>query len=327
VIDERPSGRIFISYRRSDAQHIAGRLFDRLETRFGSGNVFMDVDSIEPGMDYGEAIDEAVSSCDVLLAVIGSKWINAVDEHNRRRLDDPDDLVVLEIATALQRDVRVIPVLVDGAPPPRRDDLPGALAPLARRHAVRLDHTLFNPAVADLLAALDRALGPDRSQRYPQTEPKTDHAARSDSGVRRVVRVQATKASTSPRSHPEDGSTTSPEFVLRLKKEGITAKAREINGAFVVLEGSLARHSWVGTDSHNYKKLRESLERDGTLAAAGAGRLMCFAHDQIFASPSAAAAVVVGRASNGREAWRTTDHGLTYDDWQSGAVSQNDLFS
>jgi hypothetical protein len=63
------------------------------------------------------------------------KWVDAVDEYDRRRLDDPDDLVLLEIATALQRNVRVIPVLVDGTPPPRRNDLPDALAPLARRHA------------------------------------------------------------------------------------------------------------------------------------------------------------------------------------------------
>lgn len=80
-----PAGRIFLSYRRADAQHIAGRLFDRLEARFGSGNVFMDVDSIEPGLDYGEAIDKAVGSCDVLLAVIGNGWLGAVDEHDRRR--------------------------------------------------------------------------------------------------------------------------------------------------------------------------------------------------------------------------------------------------
>jgi hypothetical protein len=73
VITEREPGRIFLSYRRTDAQHLAGRLFDRLEARFGTGNVFMDVDSIEPGLDYGEAIDMAVSSCDVLLAVSGAR--------------------------------------------------------------------------------------------------------------------------------------------------------------------------------------------------------------------------------------------------------------
>jgi hypothetical protein len=106
VIAEREPGRIFLSYRRTDAQHLAGRLYDRLEARFGAGNVFMDVDSIEPGLAYGEAIDKAVGSRDVLLVVIGTGWLEAVDEHNRRRLDDPDDLIVLEIATALQSRLR-----------------------------------------------------------------------------------------------------------------------------------------------------------------------------------------------------------------------------
>jgi AraC-like DNA-binding protein len=158
VTEQPPSGRIFLSYRRTDAQHIAGRLFDRLKTRFGVENVFMDVDSIEPGMDYGEVIDAAVGSCDVPLAVIGRGWLGAVDECDRRRLDDPDDLIVLEIATALTRHIRVIPVLIDGAAPPRRDDLPEVLAPLARRQAIRLDHASFNATMATLLTALERAL-------------------------------------------------------------------------------------------------------------------------------------------------------------------------
>ena len=112
---EAPRGRIFISYRRSDTPHVAGRLFDRLVARFGAGNVFIDVDTIEPGLDFTDAIADAVGACDVLLALIGSHWLDAADDRGRRRLDDPDDLVVVEIATALQRQIRVIPVLVDGA--------------------------------------------------------------------------------------------------------------------------------------------------------------------------------------------------------------------
>ncbi len=164
---EEPSGRIFISYRRTDAPHIAGRLFDRLHARFGAGNVFMDVDSIEPGLDFGEVIAKAVGSCDVLLAVIGDHWFDAVDEHGRRRLDDPDDMVVLEIATALERGIRVVPVLVGRAPPPRRSDLPDVLAPLARRQGVRLDHVTFGNDVMALITALDRALPVPRSGTGP----------------------------------------------------------------------------------------------------------------------------------------------------------------
>ena len=90
------AGRIFISYRRADTQHVAGRLFDRLAEHFGAGNVFMDVDSIEPGLDFAEAVDNAVGRCEVLLALIGSHWVDAVDEHGNRRLEDPDDFVRLE---------------------------------------------------------------------------------------------------------------------------------------------------------------------------------------------------------------------------------------
>ena len=117
---EGSAGRIFISYRRADTPHVAGRLFDRLATRFGAGHVFMDVDSIEPGLDFAETIEAAVGACDVLLVLIGPNWVEAVDEQGRRRLEDPDDFVALEITAALRRRIRVIPVLVDGAPSPRR---------------------------------------------------------------------------------------------------------------------------------------------------------------------------------------------------------------
>ena len=75
----------------------------------------MDVDTIAPGLDFAEVIAQAVSTCEVLLAVIGSRWLTATDEDGRRRLEDPDDIVVLEIAAALERDIRVIPILVEGA--------------------------------------------------------------------------------------------------------------------------------------------------------------------------------------------------------------------
>jgi hypothetical protein len=109
-----PAGRVFISYRRGDAAYPAGRLFDRLVDRFGAGRVFEDVDSIEPGDDFAEVITATVESCAVLLAVIGPHWLAAAGQDGRRRLDDPEDFVRLEIEAALARGVRVIPVLVDG---------------------------------------------------------------------------------------------------------------------------------------------------------------------------------------------------------------------
>jgi TIR domain len=87
---------IFISYRRQDTGDFAGRLYDRLTHRFGQERVFIDVDAIEPGVDFAEAINQAVDTCEVLLAVIGPGWVTATSSDGRRRLDDPDDFVRLE---------------------------------------------------------------------------------------------------------------------------------------------------------------------------------------------------------------------------------------
>jgi hypothetical protein len=150
-----PSGRVFISYRREDTSATAGRLYDRLVAQFGSGNIFMDVDSITPGYDFAKAIETAVASCQVVLAVIGKGWLDASDERGRR-LDDPDDFVALEIKAGLEREIPVIPVLVGGVPVPRRDELPTALSALARRQSLRLDHDSFNADFARLATALEQ---------------------------------------------------------------------------------------------------------------------------------------------------------------------------
>ncbi len=118
-----PSG-IFVSYRREDSAYPAGWLFDRLAEHFGRARVFKDDDSIDPGENFAEVIATAVSSCAALVAVIGGLWLTAADEDGRRRLDDPEDFVRVEIETALARGVRVFPVLVNGASMPRSADLP-----------------------------------------------------------------------------------------------------------------------------------------------------------------------------------------------------------
>src|SRR5207247_608008 len=101
--------KIFINYRREDAAGHAGRLYDALASRFGDENIFMDVDKLEPGVDFKEAISNAVGSCDVFVALIGKSWLSLQDQRGRRRLDQPGDYVRLEIDAALGRDVRVIP--------------------------------------------------------------------------------------------------------------------------------------------------------------------------------------------------------------------------
>ncbi len=102
--------KIFISYRRDDSASQAGRLYDRLEGHLGQGQVFMDVDTIKPGVNFVETVQQAIGECDGLVAVIGSDWLQISDATGARRLDDPADLVRLEIATALERGVPVIPI-------------------------------------------------------------------------------------------------------------------------------------------------------------------------------------------------------------------------
>jgi len=145
---------IVLSYRRDDAEGEAGHLFDDLIVEFGTDKVFMDVTGMEAGRDFHKVIDQNVSSCRVLLAMIGRNWIDSKDQAGRRRLDDPLDYVRLETAAALKRDIPVIPVLVRGAPMPRPNQLPEDLKDLAYRSAVELTHDRWDFGVQVLIKAL-----------------------------------------------------------------------------------------------------------------------------------------------------------------------------
>ena len=168
---EPGAGGIFVSYRRSETGHVAGRLADRLRERFGPSKVFIDVESIQPGVDFVRAIEEAVGRSDVVLALIGRQWLTISDEDGRRRLDDPHDYVVHEIQAALARDVRLIPVLVDGSEMPAREDLPAALEPMVSRNAIRLNLETFRRDVRSLVEALEElvpGVGPTAAGEPPK---------------------------------------------------------------------------------------------------------------------------------------------------------------
>jgi hypothetical protein len=166
----RGRGGIFISYRREETAGQAGRLYDHLSDHFGEDRVFMDIDSIAIGTDFTKAVIEAVSGCSILLALIGRHWSAITDTKGIRRIDYPHDFVRVEIESALQRDIRVVPVLIDGAALPQANDLPPSLRPLVRRQAVELSHTGFRSQVSRLVAAVDEVLGvgPGRSGETPK---------------------------------------------------------------------------------------------------------------------------------------------------------------
>ena len=117
------AAKVFISYRRDDSAGYAGRVRDRLERELGPNLLFMDVDAIPLGTYFSKVLREEVAKCGVLLAVIGPNWLDARDEHGNRRLDDPNDFVRIEIAAALQRDIPVIPILLDNAKIPKASQL------------------------------------------------------------------------------------------------------------------------------------------------------------------------------------------------------------
>jgi hypothetical protein len=152
------SGQIFISYRREESRWSARSLHDRLCRTFEPKQIFMDIDAIALGEDFVEAIEATVAKCDVLIAVIGKNWLTTRDELGSRRLDNPEDWVRMEIGTALNRKIRVIPVLVDGALVPPATELPENLKLLARRNALRITDTSFDGDCQRLAATLKLVL-------------------------------------------------------------------------------------------------------------------------------------------------------------------------
>ncbi|MGC4097284.1 MAG: toll/interleukin-1 receptor domain-containing protein [Nitrospira sp.] len=164
--------RIFISYRRDDSAGWTGRLADQLKTRFGSESIFIDIDTIEPGVDFTEALRKAVGSCDVLLAVIGPRWATVTDKTGTSRLHDASDWIRVEIAAALARKIRVIPVLVGGATMPSAEFLPDDLDGFAKRQAHELSDKRWTYDVEQLLKVLSSNVQ-DRGARLPHSDRTT----------------------------------------------------------------------------------------------------------------------------------------------------------
>ncbi len=154
---------IFISYRRDDTEGEAGRLYDDLVRTFSENSVFMDVAGINPGMDFRKAIDDNVAGCGVLLAMIGPTWATITSSEGQRRLDDSNDFVRLEIASALARNVAVIPVLVHDARMPHASQLPDNLKDLSYRNSVEITHARWNSDVQLLIEALCQYVGASKA--------------------------------------------------------------------------------------------------------------------------------------------------------------------
>jgi formylglycine-generating enzyme required for sulfatase activity len=164
---------IFVSYRRDDSQWSAGRINDRLEAVFGAERVFFDTVTIRPGEDFHQVLGNRVGSCRVLLAVVGPRWLDILES----RLSEPNDFVRIEIAEGLQRQVRVIPVLIDGARPPPAARLPDDLKALARLNAIPVRADTFRSDLDQLIGFLREYLdnGPAGG-----AAPQQAHVAQGD---------------------------------------------------------------------------------------------------------------------------------------------------
>jgi TIR domain len=154
--------RVFLCYRRQDTQGHTGRLRDRLVGVYGKDSVFMDVDDVPHGVDFVDYIDSILSTCVLMVVLIGPSWTAIVDRKGRRKLDQPDDLVRAEIASALKRKIPVIPVLVEDAAMPDSDDVPEEIKGLTRRNAIELTHRRWSSDVERVLIAVKRFMEPSR---------------------------------------------------------------------------------------------------------------------------------------------------------------------
>jgi TIR domain len=188
------SGQIFISYRREESRWSVRSMYDRLATHFDRKQIFMDVDTLKPGVDFVDAIEKSVGSCDLLIAVIGACWVTVTDEQGRRRLDNSEDFVRREIATALRREIRVIPVLVDGAVMPRQNDLPDDLKPLVRRNALPVSDTRFDDDCQRLVTAIEQVFEVASAERRLREEKEQLEAqARATEAMERLVAARRQK--------------------------------------------------------------------------------------------------------------------------------------
>ncbi|MBI4724849.1 MAG: SUMF1/EgtB/PvdO family nonheme iron enzyme, partial [Rhodomicrobium sp.] len=158
-------------YRRDDSKHQAARIYDALIKVLPSDDVFMDIGSIRPGDDFVETLEGWVAKCDILLALIGAGWLDAADSGGKRRLDDENDLVRIEVREALKRGIPVVPVILDGAKMPERDELPGDLKKLVRRNAEFVEFRTFDTDAGRLIHRLNLANAPKPVQTQPKATP------------------------------------------------------------------------------------------------------------------------------------------------------------
>jgi hypothetical protein len=154
--------KVFVSSGRNDSRYQARMIHAALTEVLPGENVFMDIDSIPIGSDFRKVLISWVEQCDIVLALIGPDWINAADPRTgHQRLQDPDDFARIAIAAALEREILVVPVLLDGVPMPDAEMLPPDLTKLLYRKAELVDFQTFHDDVTRLIRKLEPGASPE----------------------------------------------------------------------------------------------------------------------------------------------------------------------
>ena len=169
------AGTIFINYRKDDSRWNSLALYNELQKYFDKEQLFKDFNTILPGSDFVLSIQSALEKCDILLVIIGADWLNIIDETGKRRLDDPDDFVRLEVSTALSRNIQVIPVLMDNTPMPKASELPEDMRNLYRRQFVEIDNTRFEDDVRNLAEAIKKILPQEKENKNKEDDQQRQH--------------------------------------------------------------------------------------------------------------------------------------------------------
>ena len=231
--------RIFVGYRRADTGKFSAKIYADLATHFGAEVVFQDVADIEAGLPWSEVIDEAIASCDVFVVLIGNEWLDATDEEGNRRLDDPADRHRREIEVALERGIRVFPVLIEDAAMPRAERLPETLRRLHEIQSVRV-------TAAALAWDMDRLIG----------------------AIERAAKKQEVTGAPDPRAHPPE------QLAKRIRAEGaalageqkqVTALSCGVVGSLELAE-RLGPERWREIIGELFKRLADAVHRyEGTV--------------------------------------------------------------
>jgi len=208
--------KILLNYRRADSKGYAVAIYNSLVSNFGEDQIFMDIDAIEPGTDFVKVLEKAVLQCDVLIVLIGSQWLGIKDASGERRLDNKSDFVRIEIKAALEREVTVLPVLVQGAIMPSTAQLPDDIRSLARRQAFVISDR-FSTDVEQLVEVLNKILERARRERIEKekAEKKKKKTTKPLIKILSLVRKRPEKV---PKSASEKAG-LKPEVVEKVEKK------------------------------------------------------------------------------------------------------------